>query len=384
AKKDPSPLTARKMRKVANYYIIDALCCQKLLVKLRQINDYREVASIAHVSLFDSHYHANGMKVRNLLSAYAFKCDMGIETRRPVTGLDFASLYPSLIMTYNLSPDKIILIHEEVDIAEKNGNILHKIEFPFNNRTDLFNMRVELKAHFAPLGKKKLQFRKIISSAKKRGKRILESLNLEYSSICFDYNYSDLKQRALKIYMNTFYGETGNSKSSIFLQRVWDKYGDTNSLYLSCPDKYYEKCDEAFSRKDLSKEAYWIEIVKITINVMKSLRDQVNAYLGKKIAHPILRWHMKRYYFPSALLARKCFGVLHEEVVNFRPDDLFMREIDTVKQGNSELFMFIREKIMWEAISINNTHSIGKIIEEALQDVKFKQLDFNQFIAMSK
>ncbi|CAI2199810.1 11422_t:CDS:2, partial [Funneliformis geosporum] len=95
----------------------------------------REVTSIAHVSLFDSHYHANEMKVRNLLNTYAFKRDMGIESRRPVTGLNFASLYPSLIMAYNLSPDKIILIHEEADIAEKNGTILYKIEFPFNYHT---------------------------------------------------------------------------------------------------------------------------------------------------------------------------------------------------------------------------------------------------------
>ena len=190
----------------------------RALVKLSQINDYREVASIAYVSLFDSHYCANGMKVQNLLGAYAFKRDIvistripentekskypgtyvflpkkGIEMRRPVTELDFASLYPSLIMAYNLSLDKIILTHEEADIAEKNGNILHKIEFPFNNRTvqawsvrhnnqfekkglypvvleNLFNKRLELKAHLATLEKKKLQLGKIISSAKKEAK----------------------------------------------------------------------------------------------------------------------------------------------------------------------------------------------------------------------
>ncbi|CAI2172322.1 1713_t:CDS:2 [Funneliformis geosporum] len=175
----------------------DALHYQELLVKLRQINDYREVASIVHVSLFDLHYHANGMKIRNLLDVYTFKRDMvfssrvcenienkkysgiyvfspkkGIETRRSVKGLDFTSLYSSLIIAYNLFSDKIILTHEEADIAEKNGNILYKIEFLFNNCTiqawsvrhdnqfkkkglfpiileDLFNTRVKLKAYLA-------------------------------------------------------------------------------------------------------------------------------------------------------------------------------------------------------------------------------------------
>src|SRR4051794_29975719 len=114
------------MHEVANYCIIDALRCQKLLVKLSVINDYREVASIAYVSLFNAYYRANGMKVRNLLGAYAVKRDIvfstrvceniekekypdayvflpkkGIKMKRPVTGLDFTSLYLSFIMTYN-------------------------------------------------------------------------------------------------------------------------------------------------------------------------------------------------------------------------------------------------------------------------------------------
>jgi len=263
AKKNSSSSTARNMREVANYCIIDALRCQELLVKLSVINDYREVASIAYVSLFDAHYRANGMKVRNLLGAYAVKRDIifstrvceniekgkypgayvfppkkGIETKRPVTGLDFASLYPSLIMTYNLSPEKFILSSKDADIARKNGNTLHEISFPFNKRDihawcvrhdnqlekkglyptvleDLFNKRVELKTRLASLGKKKEQLGKLISSAKERGKRISESLNLEYSSICFDHDYQDSKQRALKVYMNTFTGkqETQNLQS---------------------------------------------------------------------------------------------------------------------------------------------------------------------------
>ncbi|CAG8603214.1 4835_t:CDS:1 [Funneliformis mosseae] len=102
------------------------------MIKHNIINEYREVVSIAFISLFDAYYFAIGMKVSNFLStstwqkgiltstiskqtetelflnAYVFLPIKELENRRPVTDLDFASLYLSLIMTYNLSPDKII------------------------------------------------------------------------------------------------------------------------------------------------------------------------------------------------------------------------------------------------------------------------------------
>jgi len=49
------------------------------------------------------------METESFLGAYVFSPIKELKNRRPVTGLDFASLYLSLIMTYNLSPDKIIL-----------------------------------------------------------------------------------------------------------------------------------------------------------------------------------------------------------------------------------------------------------------------------------
>lgn len=90
------------------------------------------------------------MKVCNLLGASAWQrgiltstipCEQTetflfppikrLKNKRPVTSLDFASLYPSLIMTYNLSPNRIILSREH---AEQCGKKLHKISFKFNNR----------------------------------------------------------------------------------------------------------------------------------------------------------------------------------------------------------------------------------------------------------
>src|SRR5277367_4106313 len=145
------------MREIAKYCIIDTLSCQRLMIKRNVINEYREVASIAFISLFDAYYFAIGMKVSNLLSAsawqegiltstiseqtetesfsdaYVFPPIKGLENRHPVTGLDFASLYLNLIITYNLSPDKIILSQEHAISVEQSNKKLHKIEFLFNN-----------------------------------------------------------------------------------------------------------------------------------------------------------------------------------------------------------------------------------------------------------
>ena len=107
-------------------------------------------------------------------------------------------------------------------------------------------------------------------------------------------------------------------------------------------------------------------MVKITMDIMKRLRDQVNAYLRIKNGTSYLKMAYKEVLFLICFIGKKkYFSISHEDVVNFRSNNLFKRGIDTVKQGNSELFRFIREKIIWEAIGINNTRSIHKIVEDA-------------------
>ncbi len=147
--------------------------------------------------------------------------------------------------------------------------------------------------------------------------------------------------------MNTFYEEAGNSKSPIFLHALAGettlagKYNlnlvsDTDSLYLTYPDRYYEKCDEAFSRKELFKEVYWAEMVKITMDVMKKLRDQINAYLRIKSEISYLKMTYEEILFSICFTSKKkYFRIGYKKVVNFKPKKLFMKGIDIVKQGKS-------------------------------------------------
>ncbi|RGB22455.1 hypothetical protein C1646_776070, partial [Rhizophagus diaphanus] len=212
ALKEPDSMSAEQIREVAKYCNIDALSCQQLMVKYNAINEYREVASVAFLSLFDAYYFAGDMKVCNLLSAsawqrriltsmissqqtetgkypeaYIYPPVKGLENRRLVTGLDFTSLYLNLIITYNLSPDKIILSQEHAVSVEQSDKKLHKIEFLFNNNPQrawsvqhnniseekglytsvleyLSGKRNEMKKRLAPLKEKKEDMDLVISS----------------------------------------------------------------------------------------------------------------------------------------------------------------------------------------------------------------------------
>ncbi|PKC69124.1 hypothetical protein RhiirA1_456385 [Rhizophagus irregularis] len=254
--------TARNIHEVVNYY---ALRYQELVVKRNVINDYREVALIAYVFLFDAHYQANGMKVRNLL--------------------------------------------EEADIVGKR-NRLHKIEFSFNGRT-------------------------------------LRAWSVQHD------NCSEKKELYPTVLEDLF------NKRAVFKVNI--------------------------RQEELSsKEAYWTEMVKITMKVMDDFRNKVNAFLKANNGTSYLKMAYEEVLFPVCFTGKKkFFGIAHEEIVNFKPKKLFTKGINTVKQGQSQLFRFVGEKIMREALDINNEYTIHQIVENTFKEARHKQWDFSQFIAMA-
>ena len=417
AKHDTNDETRRNMYEIAKYCMVDAMRCQDLLKKMNVIKKYMAESAISYVSLHDSYCFANGMKVRNLIGliahemnlmitmrqnenieagkypgAYVFDPIKGVERKCPVTGLDFASLYPSLMMTYNLSPEKMILDKEE---CVKYKKIFHEIKFMFNDR----EMRAWSVRHENVQENKGLYCVILEHLKDKRDemKKEMKILKKKMEDGCkdetrFRYDYVNVVQLALKVYMNSFYGEAGNPLSSLFMRELASavtsagqyniklvseyvkkkgfgiKYGDTDSLYLMCPDKYYEECDEKYRKEEIIKEEYWTEMVNITMNVMNELREDVNEYLFQENGTRYLKMAYEEVLFPVFFAGKKkYFGVEHVNKPNFHPEKLFVRGVDVVKRGTSKFFKMVCEEIMWKIIDIDEERDVRDIVKDVIE-----------------
>jgi DNA polymerase elongation subunit (family B) len=397
-------VAAEQMRATVHYCGIDSARCPQLLIKRSVIPDARENGDISFVSMLDTYLYAGGMRVRNMLIAYAVRrkgmlcSNIGQDKQsdekypgalvidpikelhddRPITGLDAASLYPSIIITYNLSPEKIF---EDPALAHRlkaAGKNLHEISFKFggdqhgwavrhDNKQeeyglyptvllDLFSKRKLVKKQMGPKNDRKELIELIqgymkqhgnndclgafrfaitmagaerdrantnaenaenvdtkqdfVKAAKKHDKlrseltklaleyRLMNVSDLpdggtryeilpndgtptaandimraDYEELCFELSSLDSVQKAIKVQMNTFYGEAGNQLSAFFLlllagavtsggqytlksvhKVVSDLgyrvvYGDTDSLYLKSPEVLFVTCDAEYKAK---------------------------------------------------------------------------------------------------------------------------------------
>lgn len=540
---DKVPRNRHDMSLVAYYCAIDCIRPQELCVKRMVITDKRELSTASYMALYDSFYRANGVKVRNFIGAFChkngtafsnarsfkqprnkehypggwvFPPNRGLNNRRPITGLDFASLYPSIMMAYNRSIDMIVRTEEEArklaalgytlhriipfryEIGEKRGAIGNEVrtgtgwtvghngiinpardKYAVSEYEKVVTIRarvndLDICFDYVELGgiggylhiptcpftgerldncglssavrgvpplrllaikaagvkhSRQVTYRPVLGRPALPGERMgtfsyivkklfdkrvpikrefvrlserKEEMTLagipedspEFADLIFNLNKVELTQKAIKVLANTFYGESGNYISPVYellvaagvttsgqyniklvaeeTRRLGFKveYGDTDSLYLECPDRVYTNTDRKYAASARTREdklAHWTEMVRVTMNEMNLLREYVSDFLLADNGTTFLNMAYEEVGFPTVFCGKKkYFMTAHRKEINFFQKEVFIRGIDIIKQGQTQLTKHLGEEFMERALSIDNNQELIDIAYDTL------------------
>jgi len=563
---DEKKQNLKDMALASNYCMVDSIKLLQLVVKRAIVSEKRELANLSDVTLYDAFYTANSMKVINIIGAFCFKNDVafsssyinksksekdhfpggfvfppvkGLNNKFPITGLDFSSLYPSLMMAYNLSPDKLVKTKKEADELIKKGYNVYRIKpfqvergekkgttgnqkimvdgwtvrhngiitnedkhivirydkhvnIAFENQTKLFTYTVNVddiddkeEANFIKeLNKKQIKFKRTVSYKEIRGREKLpgekmgicpailiklndkrkpfkkqkvdlekqvEELKIRYNKnpipheeyeqilrqLEFDLNKTDSKQKAIKVLANTFYGAIAKYTTSIYsivisgsitcagqgeIKKINNytkkyefntEYGDTDSLYMTCPPKVYaleiNEYEEDMKKlaleyegvNDLAlpqttkeieykdariklREKYWTKLVQTTMVVMSKLTEKVNDYLIKTTGARQLSMAYEEVGFPCVMCGKKkYFMTPHIDLVNFNASPM-VKGIDIVKQGQAKIVKELGYKFINEVLSLKNEREIINIMDDYLDEFFTTKQDPMLFVKTSR
>jgi DNA polymerase elongation subunit (family B) len=344
-------------------------------------------------------------------------------TGRPISGLDFSSLYPSLIRAYNFSPEYCITDINYAKRLHAEGVKLNKVDFDFGGRrvlayfvwhnkiynktepgfqfgvfpyvlNDLFNKRKALKAQLEP-----------IETQLEHNTKHSTLSESQVDDLTFMFSYLNVKQTALKVFMNTFYGVAGNKISPFFLVEVAGGvttygqrnlqlgykcvtengccvyYGDTDSLYISMPETCFAEIDKLYYTAQMDKLVYWTKLVEITFSYIKIIQSTVNDMFAADNNTHFLSMAYEEVLFPSMYTAKKkYYGTQHKKTINFYPKEQFIRGLEIKKRGVSEFAKKCITDIMWKTCDAKN---LLTPIELALQKIDYvysAQWEYSDFI----
>jgi DNA polymerase elongation subunit (family B) len=445
--------------KLFNYCLVDSERCHDLMLKLNIALSIFETANLVYVNARDVFYYANGIKVRNLIMGegadkFAFCCAGGnsvvgpkkypgayvitpeprlykYDGDLPVSCVDVSSLYPNVMITYNISPENI-LFDKDVEF-DNQRYYLKEINFDHDGEPivawcmrykDTQDMglvpRVLLFLYNLRLEKKKL-FEKFEALKELYDTGKLTSLpgvpdNQLQSHITFNYNYYNVKQLAIKVLMNTFYGEFGCQTSPFFMVQLagavttfgrvilhnikdylQDKencyvvYGDTDSVYFNLSRDLYQEIIRQYKANEIDKPQYWENLINTTIVNTKQLQQRINAMLREKTKHSFVKVAYEDCLFPAFFLGKKNYigkKHIHEANMNaIMSDDmennnaLLLKGITIKKRGIDKYTQYFSFKMIGRLLSIEETPmTYVQIIEDILQNINYEQLDMSYYI----
>lgn len=155
---------------------------------------------------------------------------------------------------------------------------------------------------------------------------------------------------------------------------------NTDSIYLSTPDRYFKQYDIDYFTGKTEKLKYWTQLVEETFTRIKPINAAVNDMFFKNNGTRFLTMAYEEVLFPVIFTAKKkYYGIPHENIANFKPKSLFVRGLEVKKRGVSDLLRKIFNKLMWDSVNPENLYTLIEMVQMTIDEIYASKWELDDF-----
>jgi DNA polymerase delta subunit 1 len=348
--KDLQEGSEENRRRIAVYCLKDCYLPLRLLEKLMCLYNYAEMARVTGVSFTFLLTRGQQIKVASQLLRKANSCNMLMPTigrseigdkyegafvlepkrnyyKTPIATLDFASLYPSIMMAHNLCYCTLV--------PNSLKNSLSPEDYTITPTGELF-----VKPHIRK-GLLPVILEELIDARKKARDE------LKNTSDPFMKKVLDGRQLALKISANSVYGFTGAQVGQLPCLQISSSVTAYGRIMIEATkneiESYYCKKNGYATDADVvygDTDSVMINFGIDDLHEVMKLGKEAAFHVTKQFINPI-RLEFEKVYYPYLLLNKKRYaGLLWTNPNNY--DKIDMKGIESVRRDNCQL---VRETI---------------------------------------
>ncbi len=341
--------------KITGVLMQDTFGGQTQRIETMLLHDFKKKNFVMPAKTFRAENKKRDSKKHNeteLKGATVLEPEKGLHADGCVLVLDFKSLYPSIMRTYNISPDTLL---------PKNSKIEEYNEAPNGARFVKESVRQGI---FPELLQKLLEARRTAKKEMKNStadtKRILNA-----------------RQLALKDISNSFYGYTGYIRARLFMLDVANAitaYGRQNI------ERTKKLVEDNFNVKVVYGDTDSIFVkTKITnLDEAKVLGDEISEFVTKKLGG-YLELEFEKIYRTFLILTKKRYvGWSFRKEGDEWKDTIEMKGIETVRRDWCSLVSETMREVIDTILKEGDVQKAMKTVRKVIEDLRQGKVDLDK------
>jgi DNA polymerase I len=372
-----------EFNRLVNYSRVDSVLAMNLVIKLSLIDKYVALSKISGILLQDTLDSGETTRIENYLlrefnkKGYVFPCrpDESVMRKRVVARrkelvggyviepdkgfhsdvavLDFKSMYPSMIRTFNICPTTL----ETVERPGLNKSPIGALFVPKEERQGIIPKILENLMNSRQAVKKKLK-----STKDPEKRRLL-----------------DAKQWALKILANAFYGHMGYARAKIYNMAV---AGSITAYGREIIQKTSKEIEEKFGHKIIygDTDSVFVKMDTDDLEKLGKEADDISEHITKELPG-VMELEFEKVFKRFLPLTKKRYAAWKfERTGEGWKDGIEMKGIETVRRDWCPLVSETLKNVIETILLKDDVKGALKLFKNIVNDINMGKVQMDKFV----